>query len=1265
MWVVLCALFAAHPVLADEPRGQVLVRGFGAEDGLRNQDVTAIIQDASGSLWIGTDDGMFRYDGERFVHLSLENGLISSRILSLGVAPDGRVCAGSANGLVCWTGTRFAPTDLPEEPVFAMATFGERLWIGTASGLFVRDAHGRVARAPGWPGAGSVETLWSDAAGVLVGDGPDVLSTTGNGRWQELPGVGRDGARIRGVLRDRAGTVWIRTTQSMRRVLAGSPIVEDVTGGLPPRRVTGYAAVGMALDRRGEILVATDTGVANRRRDRWQVIDESAGYHGAPVRTIFVDHEGTIWGAAMGLVQWRGRGIIERHHVSNGLPGEVAWAVKKRDGILYVGTDSCLAHGARPRWECVPGTENHEVRSILPTPDGGLLLGGAPAEILHVDAAGRVTTFGHDVQQPAENAILALAYGPDGDVWAGTKMGLYRLPRGRPGPLVRVSIPGVEPDHRFSSLLVHDGMLWTATVEGVVVLDRGTWHVFDQKAGFRASSMRYLVARQDGRYCVSYNESIGVSCFRYEDGAVSSLTHISDGLTSGMVYSLGEDRWQRLWIGTGNGLDVVTSSGIDHFDRTDGLAGDDSSATAFMEDDDGSLWIGATGGLTHVLAQYYDGPLRPPAVRVVDGKLGEHAIAATGEAFETAHDRNGLQLQLATDSLTDASHHEYQVRLRPSETEWTTTRARHARYPALPPGEYRFEMRARIDAGEWGPISALPFVVRPAWWQSKWFFAIAGVLLMCAIVALFTWRQRTALRLRTRQLDEQSHARLRALIESMPELVGVYVGPRPVYLNAAARRFFAVENLEDLAVGGKMQDRAHPDDRGRFGALVQRAPAVGSGAAPEAMQIRILAADDTWRVLEISGVRVEYDGEPAVITTGRDVTESERLRSKLLVSDRMASLGTLAAGVAHEINNPLAYVIGNLEVIADAFANAGGTWPADAAPTELVDAIADATEGAQRVRDIVKGLRTFSRSEEEKRVPLAVTDVIEAAIRIVANQVRHRAQIVRELGDMPSVIADNGRLTQVFINLLVNAAHAIPDGHSVQNRITVRTRTDERGHAVIEVADTGAGMSREVVVRAFDPFFTTKDVGEGSGLGLSICHGIVTGLGGTISVHSELGQGTTVRVVLPPAPAACKPVAIAAPVAAPEREAPSTRHRVIVVDDDPLVGQMLQRALSRDYDVTVVTCGEAALEQVASGAWFDAIVSDVMMPNMAGLELFDEIGRRAPAQAKRVIFLSGGVFEPQTRQRLDELGTPQLEKPVSANELRSCVARLIDQHSAA
>jgi PAS domain S-box-containing protein len=1244
----------------DIPLGQMRFRVFAGAEGLKNLVISSIAQDASGFLWLATDDGVYRFDGEQFTHFSLDSGLTSSASFVIAIRSDGAACVGSRGGLVCWDGRRFsqdAARGLPPAPVRTMVSFAGKLWVGTdGAGLYVQDGDHFVP-APGWPGVGtgSIEALWADASGLVASDGQTVQLSAGNGTWQAIGDVGIGEERVSAVLRDGDQALYIRTPKHMWLLPSGATRARDVTDGLP----SGYDVVAvpnsMAIGPRGDVLVGTDRGVAVRDQDHWHVIDHAVGMPQAAARSLFVDREGTIWIGAVGLFQLRGRGLVEYYDVPSGLPGNIVWGYRRdARGTLWVGTNRCLARAVRGRWECVEGTQGRVVRAIVFSPQGGVFVGGAPSDLLYIDPDGHTTSLPFD--RVEDRTILALTLGPEGDLWIGTSVGMHRLLGAVPGRIYRVQIPGVRPNARFATITVVDRQVWTATDEGILVLEDGAWHLFDKTAGFRGSVMRRVLRRADGRMCATYSEAIGLSCFRYQAGRVSAFEHIGpgEGLTTGMAYFLGEDREHRLWVGTGDGVDVVTADGVDHFDESLGLAGNDSAASAFMVDGDGSLWLGSTGGATHVFAQYYGGPPSAPRVAFLDARIGDRPIHGAGADLEVPHDRSSLAVEFASSSLLDPKRVEYQVRLSPSETEWSTTRQRMARYPALLPGAYRFEVRARIGAGKWGPVSELGFAVLPAWWQTRWFLAVLTGAVLLAIAGGFTWRQRAVLRRRTTQLNARSDASLRAVIDLMPDMISVHRNGSLIYLNRACRRFLGIEASGDRWNARDLQRRIHLDDLRPVSELLRRVGSVDTQLVPEVIEIRMRGADGGWRICEVSGVLIEIGGAPTVVASGRDVTERKRMRAKLAVSDRMASLGTLAAGIAHEINNPLAYVAGNLEAMAESLAGA----PTPAERAELGVAVEEARDGAERVRKIVQGLRSFSRSEDEKRVPLALHGVLEAAIRLTANEVRHRAQLVRELGPVPPVIADDGRLTQVFINLLVNAAHAIPEGRSDDNRITVRTRSDDHGRAVVEVEDTGHGMAPEVQARVFDPFFTTKDVGEGTGLGLSICHGIISGLGGQISIDSAPRRGTVVRVVLPGQPVAAAPV-VAPPVAT--RTAPPARRqrqRVMLVDDEPQVAHTMERLLRRDYDVTVALCGRDAIDHIARGIWFDAIVSDVMMPNMTGIELVEEIRRVAPAQAERLIFLSGGAFTAQTRERLDELGAPQLEKPVTAKELRACVMRV-------
>jgi PAS domain S-box-containing protein len=391
-----------------------------------------------------------------------------------------------------------------------------------------------------------------------------------------------------------------------------------------------------------------------------------------------------------------------------------------------------------------------------------------------------------------------------------------------------------------------------------------------------------------------------------------------------------------------------------------------------------------------------------------------------------------------------------------------------------------------------------------------------------------------------------------------------------------------------------------------------------------------------------------------VYAVARDLSDQRRaqemqeaLQRQLMVADRLASVGTLAGGVAHEINNPLAIVSANLDLLGEELRVAGAVSP------EWAAMVRDAREGAERIRKIVRGLMTFSRARDEQRAVIAIRPVLELAIELASNEIRHRARLFTDLDAAPTVLADESRLGQVFIHLLVNAAQALPDGSSDHHDIRITTSTDDRGRAVIEIADTGPGIAPELLERIFDPFFTTKPVGVGTGLGLSICHGIVTGMGGEITAANRAGGGAVFRVALP---GMIRPAA-AAPATARDVRADARRASVLVVDDEPSVGLSLQRLL-RGHDVTSVTSGAEALALVRAGRPFDVILSDLMMPEVSGMELFEEIRRHKPDLAARIVFMTGGAFTEAAATFLDRVPNERLEKPFSTSAVRAIIARL-------
>ncbi len=443
-----------------------------------------------------------------------------------------------------------------------------------------------------------------------------------------------------------------------------------------------------------------------------------------------------------------------------------------------------------------------------------------------------------------------------------------------------------------------------------------------------------------------------------------------------------------------------------------------------------------------------------------------------------------------------------------------------------------------------------------------------------------------------------------------------------------------------------VQDRIHRDDRPSFDVALTR---LVQERQPFTNEHRILEAGG-FRIVQVHGRPVLDDSSRlrAIFGTTQDVTERKKLHEQLVVSDRMASIGALAAGLAHEINNPLATVIANLDLAGQEIA---ALVAKGAQLDELQAQLRDAHDAAQRLRRITGDLKVLARPEvDDIKLAIDVQQLMESCVRLAGNEIRNRASLVWEYGEVPHVFANESRLGQVFLNLLVNAAQAIAEGKPDQNEIRVATRTDEDGRGVVEVADTGPGMSDEARNRLFQPFFSTKPGNLGTGLGLAICQRIVTDLGGTISVESSVGRGTLVRVTLPPVPAVTAPVLAPQPVATAIR-----RGRVLIIDDEPMIGSAIRRTLRAQHDVVACLKATEALDLIRAGERFDVILCDLMMPEMTGIEFHSELDRLDPRQAADVIFLTGGGFTPAAKTFLASSPNLRIEKPFDAANLRSVI----------
>jgi PAS domain S-box-containing protein len=409
-----------------------------------------------------------------------------------------------------------------------------------------------------------------------------------------------------------------------------------------------------------------------------------------------------------------------------------------------------------------------------------------------------------------------------------------------------------------------------------------------------------------------------------------------------------------------------------------------------------------------------------------------------------------------------------------------------------------------------------------------------------------------------------------------------------------------------------------------------------TGARLPPLEYAATRADGSKVIGEVTSMVSSYEDQPAVVAFVRDVTERVNMREQLAATDRLAAVGTAAAGVAHEINNPLqiaSLALGKLErqVGSDASAK---------------QSLSELSNSLERIASIVRDLITFSRAEKFEREAVDVASALNAAARFVSHRLPEHVRLTTELGQLPPVLGSPHQVEQVVVNLLMNALQALPDGNG-ESEIVLTAGTHE-GRIVIEVRDSGSGITPEILPRVFDPFFTTKPPGAGTGLGLAVCQGIVARHGGRMEIESEVGQGTTVRVRLPAAP--------------PRDESPGDSEprglSILVIDDERQVVDTLERLLKGNR-VVGITDGAQAVEQLDSEE-FDVVLCDLGMRPVNGRDVYEAVAAKRPALAARFLFMTGGTFAQELHSFLNGLDRPPLYKPFDWPTLRRAIASIVE-----
>ncbi len=375
---------------------------------------------------------------------------------------------------------------------------------------------------------------------------------------------------------------------------------------------------------------------------------------------------------------------------------------------------------------------------------------------------------------------------------------------------------------------------------------------------------------------------------------------------------------------------------------------------------------------------------------------------------------------------------------------------------------------------------------------------------------------------------------------------------------------------------------------------------------------------------------------------------------------RLVSLGALLGGIAHEINNPLAFVFGSLDILqrqlVDMVKPNHATGPFSVATA--MRALERAREGAERVAAVIRSASIFASADLEEEHVLDVHALLESAIQVASNEIRHGAILVRNYGDAPRVHGNPARLGQVFLNLLLNAVYAIQDQGGHNHVIRVGTRS-EGGSVWVTITDSATQLDPAATASLFDPASPTYAHGPRLRLGLAVSRELVQEMGGTIDYLPQQPRGAAFRVRLP----ACERESIPAPPPKPPTRWSSERGTVLVVDDEPLLCELLSAMLSDRYQVSAFSSPRAALAALLERE-YDAVICDVMMPGLTGMELFDAAVRERPQLAERFVFITGGAFTERARLFLKQTGRPVLRKPCGRQELLEVIGRIVAQEVA-